>query len=291
MIKYNSKTWFRHILSFNKADTIWAFRYELIIIALYAAGFAYIEQTYLQQYENMFSKIGQFFGFIGFAFSMLLVFRINSAYDKWWEGRKTWGALVNNCRNFALKIRAFVPDSEKEIKDKLYDWMAAFPASLRNHLRDEITVDNLPLSDELKEIIGDKKHIPNAIAGEIYVLLKKLKGNKHLSEEEMILLDKEVKSLTDILGACERIKNTPIPYSYNMFLKKLIFVFILLTPLAFVEALHYWTIGLTVLVFYIFVGLEYISEEIEEPFGTDNNDLPLDDLANKILENITEIRS
>ena len=291
MIKYNSKTWFRHILSFNKADTIWAFRYELIIIALYAAGFAYIEQTYLQQYENMFSKIGQFFGFIGFAFSMLLVFRINSAYDKWWEGRKTWGALVNNCRNLALKIRAFVPDSEKEIKDKLYDWMAAFPASLRNHLRDEITVDNLPLSDELKEIIGDKKHIPNAIAGEIYVLLKKLKGNKHLSEEEMILLDKEVKSLTDILGACERIKNTPIPYSYNMFLKKLIFVFILLTPLAFVEALHYWTIGLTVLVFYIFVGLEYISEEIEEPFGTDNNDLPLDDLANKILENITEIRS
>ena len=291
MIKYNSKTWFRHILSFNKTDTIYAFRYELIIIALYTTGFAYLEQTYLQQYENMFSKIGQFFGFIGFAFSMLLVFRINSAYDKWWEGRKTWGALVNNCRNFALKIRAFVPDSEKDIKDKLYDWMAAFPASLRNHLRDEVRVDNLPLSDELKKGIGGKKHIPNAIAGEIYVLLKKLKDNKHLSEEEMILLDKEVKSLTDILGVCERIKNTPIPYSYNMFLKKLIFIFILLTPLAFVEALHYWTIGLTVLVFYIFVGLEYISEEIEEPFGTDNNDLPLDDLADKILENIREIRS
>jgi len=291
MIKYNSKTWFRHILSFNKTDTIYAFRYELIIIALYTTGFAYLEQTYLQQYEYMFSKIGQFFGFIGFAFSMLLVFRINSAYDKWWEGRKTWGALVNNCRNFALKIRAFVPDSEKDIKDKLYDWMAAFPASLRNHLRDEIRVDNLPLSDELKKDIGGKKHIPNAIAGEIYVLLKKLKDHRHLSEEEMILLDKEVKSLTDILGVCERIKNTPIPYSYNMFLKKLIFIFILLTPLAFVEALHYWTVGLTVLVFYIFVGLEYISEEIEEPFGTDSNDLPLDDLADKILENIREIRS
>ena len=125
----------------------------------------------------------------------------------------------------------------------------------------------------------------------LLALLKQLKDSKHLSEEEMLMLDKEVKSLTDILGACERIKNTPIPYSYNMFLKKLILVFILLTPLAFVEALHYWTIGLTVLVFYIFVGLEYISEEIEEPFGTDNNDLPLDDLSNKILENIREIRS
>lgn len=291
MIKYNSKTWFKDILSFHKTDTIWAFRFELLIIAIYTTTFAYVEQTYLQQYEYLFAKVAQFFSFIGFAFSMLLVFRINSAYDKWWEGRKMWGALVNNCRNFALKIKAFVPDSEKEIKDKLFDWMAAFPASLRNHLRDEIRIDNLPLSDELKSIIDGKKHLPNAIAGEIYLLLKELKNNKHLSEEEMIMLDKEVKSLTDILGACERIKNTPIPYSYSMFLKKLIFIFILLTPLAFVEALHYWTIALTVLVFYIFVGLEYISEEIEEPFGTDNNDLPLDDLADKILVNINEIRT
>lgn len=133
MIKYNTKSWFRHILSFHKTDTIYAFRYELIIVALYAAGFAWIEQTYLQKYEYIFSKMAQFFSFIGFAFSMLLVFRINSAYDKWWEGRKMWGALVNNCRNFALKIKAFVPQSEIEVKDKLYDWMAAFPKSLKYH--------------------------------------------------------------------------------------------------------------------------------------------------------------
>ena len=63
--------------------------------------------------------------------SLLLVFRTNTAYDRWWEGRKMWGALVNNCRNFALKIKAFVPQSEIEVKDKLYDWMAAFPKSLK----------------------------------------------------------------------------------------------------------------------------------------------------------------
>ena len=290
MIKYNSKSWFRHILSFHKTDTIYTFRFELLIVAIFSAGFAYIEQTYLQQYESLFSKIGQFFSFIGFAFSLLLVFRINSAYDKWWEGRKLWGALVNNARNFALKVKAFVPDSESEIKDQLYDWMAAFPKSLKYHLRDQIEIDDLPLSDELKKILVGKKHVPNAIAGQIYILLKGLKNSKHLSEEEMLMLDKEVKSLTDILGACERIKNTPIPYSYNMFLKKLIFIFIILTPFAFVEALHYWCVAVTVLVFYIFVGLEYISEEIEEPFGTDNNDLPLEEMAQKIFDNIQEIR-
>lgn len=291
MIKYNSKTWFRHILSFHKTDTIYTFRYELLIVAVFSGGFAYIEQSYLQQYEYLFSKIGQFFSFIGFAFSLLLVFRINSAYDKWWEGRKLWGALVNNARNFALKVKAFVPDSEMEIKNELYDWMAAFPKSLKFHLRDQIEIEQLPLPAKLKEKLVNKKHIPNAIAGHIYVRLKELKNNGHLSEEELLMMDKEVKSLTDILGACERIKNTPIPYSYNMFLKKLIFIFILLTPFAFVEALHYWSVAVTVLIFYIFVGLEYISEEIEEPFGTDNNDLPLEEMAGKIYENIQEIRS
>ena len=159
-----------------------------------------------------------------------------------------------------------------------------------NFLFHQVEIDGLPLSDDLKEMLSGKKHVPNAIAGQIYILLKQLKNSKHLSEEEMLMLDKEVKSLTDILGACERIKNTPIPYSYNMFLKKLIFIFIILTPFAFVEALHYWCVAVTVLVFYIFVGLEYISEEIEEPFGTDNNDLPLEEMAAKIFDNIQEIR-
>lgn len=291
MIKYNSKSWFKDITSFNKSDIMWTFRYELIIVAIYSALIAYWEQKALYHYGDLLDHISKFFTFIGFAFSMLLVFRINSAYDKWWEGRKLWGALVNNCRNFALKIKAFVPDIQGEIKEELYDWMAAFPASLSQHLRDENTIEELPLSDKQKKKIQSKTHVPNAIAGEIYIILKELKNKQHLTEVEMLMLDKEVKSLTDILGACERIKNTPIPFSYSMFLKKLIFIFILLSPFAFVHSLHYWSIALTMLVFYIFVGLEYISEEIEEPFGTDNNDLPTKELAAKILENISEIRA
>jgi len=290
MIKYNSKNWFRHISSFHKAGILWTFKYELLMVAIYAALIAFTHQRYLSGYSSLLDQVTQFFGFIGFAFSLLLVFRINSAYDKWWEGRKLWGALVNNCRNFALKVNVFVSKDEVSSKELLYNWMAIFPTSLKHHLRDEIVIGELPISDEMKKVLKGKTHIPNAIAGEIYRLLKQVKNNGHISEEEMILFDKEVKSLTDILGACERIKNTPIPYSYNIFLKKLIFVFIILTPFAFVRAMDYWSILITVLIFYIFVGLEYISEEIEEPFGTDYNDLPLDELAEKIAANIDEIR-
>lgn len=291
MIKYNSKTWFRHILEFHKTDTLWAFRYEILIIALYATGLSYLEITYLNEYDSFFEAVNDVFSFIGFAFSLLLVFRINSAYDKWWEGRKHWGALVNNCRNFAIKVKAMVSDEESSKKNILYDYMAAFPSSLRYHLRDQVEVEKLPLSDELKQRLVGKKHVPNAIASELYQEIQQLKKQGELSEEEMIILDKELKSLTDVLGACERIKKTPIPYSYNIFLKKLIFIFVAMTPVAFVAQLNYWSIAVTVLVFYVFVGLEYISEEIEEPFGTDRNDLPTDDIADTIHANIQEIRS
>ncbi|PHR44769.1 MAG: hypothetical protein COA32_14220 [Fluviicola sp.] len=291
MIKYNSKTWFRHILEFHKTDTLWAFRYEILIIALYATGLSYLEITYLYEYDSFFEAVNDVFSFIGFAFSLLLVFRINSAYDKWWEGRKHWGALVNNCRNFAIKVKAMVSDEKSSKKNILYDYMAAFPSSLRYHLRDQIEVEKLPLSDELKKRLTGKTHIPNAIASELYQEIQQLKKQGELSEEEMIILDKELKSLTDVLGACERIKKTPIPYSYNIFLKKLIFIFVAMTPVAFVAQLNYWSIPVTVLVFYVFVGLEYISEEIEEPFGTDKNDLPTDDMADTIYGNIQEIRS
>lgn len=290
MIKYNPRTWFRHILSFHKTDTFWTFRYEFIIVAFYAVLIAFLKNNYLGQYGALFDQVTKFFSFIAFAFSLLLVFRINSAYDKWWEGRKLWGALVNNARNFAIKIKTFVPESEQEIKNELFELMAAFPSSLRYHLRDIYAVDELALSDKIKAVLSQKQHIPNALALEIYTRLKTLKNNGHISEEELLSLDKEAKSLTDILGACERIKNTPIPYSYNMFLKKLIFVFVMISPFAFVKSLHYWSIPFVMIIFYVFVGLEHISEEIEEPFGTDNNDLATDDLAEKISANIDEIK-
>ena len=110
-----------------------------------------------------------------------------------------------------------------------------------------------------------------------------------ISGDQLIILDKELKGFTDIVGACERIKNTPIPYSFNMFIKKFLFVFTITLPISFVWDIGYWTILVVVFVFYFLVSVELISEEIENPFGNDLNDLPLDQLAVKIRANIEEI--
>jgi putative membrane protein len=107
----------------------------------------------------------------------------------------------------------------------------------------------------------------------------------------MIVLNAEFSSFTDITGGCERIKNTPIPYSYSMFLKKFIFIYVITMPFGFVTDFRYWTVPVVIFVFYVLASLELIAEEIEDPFGKDANDLPTDDIAGRIKNNLHEIFS
>ena len=110
-----------------------------------------------------------------------------------------------------------------------------------------------------------------------------------INDQQLFILDKEIKGFTDIIGACERIKSTPIPYSYSMFIKKFLFIYSLTLPVSFMWELHYWTVPVVMLAFYFLVSVELIAEEIEDPFGNDINDLPLNDLALKIKRNVSEI--
>ena len=105
------------------------------------------------------------------------------------------------------------------------------------------------------------------------------------------MLDKEIKALTDIIGGCERIKNTPIPYSYSAYMKKFIFVYVLTLPLGIVPQFDYWSIPIVMTVFYFLVSIELIAEEIEDPFGRDANDLPIDELCAKITSNTKSLLS
>jgi ion channel-forming bestrophin family protein len=110
-----------------------------------------------------------------------------------------------------------------------------------------------------------------------------------ITNEQMLILDKQTEVFTDIVGGCERIKKTPIPFSYRIHLKKFIFLYMLILPFGFIHDMHYWTIIVMVIIFYAFVGLEVIGEEIEDPFGRDENDLPTDQISETIRKNVKEI--
>lgn len=286
MIKYNPKTWFRHIFKITKTDTIFILWKEILYMAALSALIAWLKITYYPD-ATMVDKLMGVYSIVGFVLSLLLVFRTNTAYDRWWEGRKKWGELVNNTRNFAIKIASMTTSKED---DHFFARMIPnYAFAMKEHLRKGVKLEELELTDEEYKYLQSKSHKPSFIAKWMYARLDKMKSEGDLTQEEFITMDTNLKTFSDIIGACERIKNTPLPYSYNNFLKKFIFVYVCTMPLAFVNSFGWWSILISVLIFYILVSLEILAEEIEDPFGLDPNDLPTDELSQKIKDNVKEL--
>jgi putative membrane protein len=284
MIKYNPKDWFSLIFQFHKSDTFRKMGWVLFTFAIYTALVVTLELYLKDSFE--FKSTMQVHSLLGFVLALLLVFRTNSAYDRWWEGRKLWGALVNNSRNLALKVNAVTSDSNDKRNWSIM--ISNYVFAMKEHLREGVNFEELILENNEPRYKGFE-HVPNAIAGDMYKRLHELYKNNVISGDQLITLDKEVKSFTDIIGGCERIKKTPIPYSYSLFLKKFIFLYVITIPLGMALDFGYWTIPIASIILYVLGSIELIAEEIEDPFGTDSNDLPTDDLALTIQKNVAEI--
>jgi putative membrane protein len=288
MIKYNPKLWFKHIFQFHKSDTLNVLWKELIAVAIFSTVLTFVELNYFAKH-TVFKDLVSVYSLVGFVLSLLLVFRTNTAYDRWWEGRKKWGELINNSRNLSIKISTIVEDEESKLYFKRM--IPNFSLSLKNHLRDKDSFELLDLTKEEKKALKGLSHQPNFIIINLYSAFNKLKKEGKITQEEFLSFDINLKTFSDILGACERIKNTPIPYSYSLFLKKFIFVYVTTLPLGFITTFGYYTSIIAVFIFYVLVSIEVLAEEIEDPFGSDANDIDTDGLVDKIKDNVVEIFS
>lgn len=286
MIVYNPKSWFKHIISLNHSDTLFKLWKELIAIGILTLGIAHLEVKYIENTEPL-NSLMQVYSLVGFALSLLLVFRTNTAYDRWWEGRKKWGELVNNTRNLALKISAVC--SNKDDRAYFKRMISNYPFAMKEHLREGVDLELLDLTEKEYREMASLGHKPNYILKRLYERLEQLKKSGALTEQGFIVVDTNMKTFSDIIGACERIKHTPIPYSYSIFFKKFIFLYVTTLPLAFVNSFGYYSSLVAIFVFYILVSMEVLAEEIEDPFGKDANDLPTDALSEKIKDNVQEI--
>lgn len=291
MINYNPRGWFPFIFRLHKADTIRKLAPVIILISLYSWLITWLQMEYLHLPNNSFAKnIPTMHSLLGFAISMLLVFRTNTAYDRWWEGRKLWGSLVNNSRNLAVKLNSFLPKDDTKSRSFFKKLIPLFAAELRQHLQNERT--RLALDDAPHPEIPDfdtSKHIPNQVVMLMMNKLSLLHRDGHISGYQLLLLNNEVQSFLEVCGGCERIKNTPIPYSYSVFIKKFLFIYILSLPLGFPLVLGYITIPVVAFITYVLSSLEMIAEEIEDPFGKDENDLPMERISENIRKNIHDI--
>ena len=286
MVQYNPKDWITFIFRFHKSDTFRQLIPMMIFIGLYTYGVGYLEIVHWKLSEQShLSNITIMHSMLGFVISLLLVFRTNTAYDRWWEGRKLWGSLVNSSRNLALKLSVMLSD-EKD-KKFLRQVIPAYASILSKHLSNKEVSKMLYENIDLE--IDHQKHKPNQVAKSIFEKINELYKSGKITGDQLITITNELQTFTDVCGACERIKNTPIPYSYSAFIKKFIFFYIMTLPFGYAFSLGYYSVPVVIFTFYVLASLELIAEEIEDPFGDDANDLPTEKISENIRKHVEEI--
>ncbi len=264
---------------------------RLLIITFWMGAFTTVLAVVSQEWLPFTIKFNSgIFSLLGIVLSIVLVFRTNSAYDRWWEGRRQWGDLVNNSRNLSMLLQATLPATDVKGRRFFCAYISSYALALQEHLRDGVKPAELTgLSPEEQAGFAQVSHIPNQLLLRMYRQLTQTYRRGDLSDAELINVKTHLEALANITGACERIRKTPIPFSYSVFIKTFILVYCTLLPIGLLPDFGYFTIPIVMFVFYAFAGLEMMAQEIEEPFGLDCNDLPIGDIALNIGKNVQEI--
>jgi putative membrane protein len=222
---------------------------------------------------------------LSFALALLLGFRVNAAYDRWWEARKLWGTLVNVSRNLAVKIRE-LQRAEVAERQSVRDLVVAFCLGLKDHLRDEPDLKRLP---GFEDDTATPKHLPSYIARRLYGVFNGWQTEGRLSDERLWVLDSEARMLLDVSGACERIKTTLPSISWRYFTRQSILAVLIMLPWGLVESFGPWTIPLTILISYIVIAGEAVARWVEEPFGRGEDHLDLESICLAIDRSVSEV--
>lgn len=295
MINYDSKKWWEAISHFKTSYVVRRTMRMVLWMGAFATLVVVADLVAKEYYEfNIFTLDVWVFTLLGVMLSLLMVFRLNSAYDRWWEGRKQWGALINHTRGLAVLINGMMSKEDQVNRAFFARGISAYVLSLSDHLRDVSSHDLVNMYSE--ENIGSVRklaHVPNKIVNDLYARIEQLYAAGVIDGFHLNQLKPETQSFLDIQGACERIKATPIPFAHNFFIKLLIITYTGLVPFVLCSMFDsvFGPILMTMLVAYALIGIEFISVEIEEPFGLDCNDLPTHNLAVKIQKNVHEILS
>jgi putative membrane protein len=240
---------------------------SVLVVLLYTVGVA----AYLHYVHTSSPKwLGDVGVINAVLLGVLLAFRNKEAYDRWWEGRKLWGQLINDARNLAVKLDTFLmlTPEERQVAATL---ITEFARSLKRHLRGQ----------------GEPgRHAPIEHVQALQRELRRLRSESRLGVYESLSLDAQVDSLLNICGACERIRNSPVPLSYRSLLRHGTILYLATAPWYLAGEYGFWSVGVVGLVAYFLLGTELTAESIENPFGLDGDDLALASYCDTIATSV-----
>lgn len=219
----------------------------------------------------VWSAGGEVAAVLGLSIGTLVAFRNHSANDRWWEARKLWGQLINESRNLAIKARAHATVEAVEL-GRFANLIANFADALRLHLRGVSTI----------QADAALTHAPGQIAGQIVKTMADWDRDGRLHGVGLLVFDRHSAALMDICGGCERIRSTPLASSYRALLRVGITLYLLAAPWSLALEMGWWALPVLAIALGYLLGTEFTAESIEEPFGTDGDDLPLEAYCNTI---------
>ncbi|MEO5926114.1 MAG: bestrophin family ion channel [Bryobacteraceae bacterium] len=281
MIRYDPHSWFDHFFDIRGTLLVEIFL-RLMTCVVWSTGVVWVHQR-----VTPVAVPSTIHSLVGVALGLLLVFRTNASYDRFWEGRKLWGSIVNESRNLVRYGQVHLAD-DRELFLRLVRWTAVFPYTVMSTLRGDSILG--PAADDLtpeeRVELLTSQHLALHAAQRMTHVLKLAYQRGVVTDRINVALDQNVQLLVDNLGGCERIRKTPLPYAYVVHLRRALVLYCFTLPFALVDTFHWVTVPVVAAVAYLFFGIEEIGVEIEGPFGHDENDLPLKDICDTIYKNI-----
>jgi ion channel-forming bestrophin family protein len=253
---------------------------------------------YLRVPQFHYSMTSTPFVLIGLPLGIFLGFRNTASYDRFWEGRKLWGQLVNTSRSLTRQVLTLFepqpdatdksPEAVRAFEVHVVHGLIAYVHALRHHLRGENpfpTLEKIVPKEDIDALRGHE-NVPVALLHRIGQLVVDARRQKWIHAFHVPVIEQSLTILTDVQGACERIKSTPVPYSYTVLMHRIVAVYCTLLPFGLAETIGFATPAVVLGVSYALFGLDAIGDEVEQPFGTDVNDLPLTSISRTIEANL-----
>jgi len=285
-------SWFKVLFRFK--ESIFSSIYKRVFFATIVATLVTFLHTQWGWFKLSLTPLP--FTFVGLALSIFLGFRNSTSYDRFWEGRKLWGSLVNSSRNLGRQIQTLIHSSSAEddaainaLKQNMIYYLIAYVHSLRCHLRGDAWEPLQALISEQDYIqLLKQKNPPMFLAYRLSIMLQEAHQQNWINPYHLPLIEGLISDLLNIQGGCERIKSTPIPFAYTVLLHRLVAIYTTAMPFGIVDSVAYFTPFVVFIVAYAFLGMDAIGDSIENPFDMNVHDLPLSAMSRMIEVNLRQ---
>jgi len=250
--------------------------------------------TYLREYVILYNLhlSPAPFTLFGISMAIFLGFRNSASYDRFWEGRRLWGALTNTCRSLTRQVLT-LNDKPRDVKETtlFVNYLIAITYTLKHQLRNTDAADDIDrlLPSALAIRVKAARYKPVLLVKELAQCIQTAKHRGTIDSIAQQSFDHNLNQLSDIIGGCERIAGTPIPYSYSVLLHRTVYIYCFLLPFGLVDSLGWFMPIFVTFIAYTYVALEAIADELESPFGLAPNDLALDDICHNIENTLLEL--